>query len=161
MNKRVFGTVIAVASVFGVGAVDSQVDAAFYKMTDLAAANILWGQHHIGRSSSGGCTDRNNPTCTSYQLINSSTVFGVVGFKNASGCPVVITGGTEAGHAAGAYSHWNGYKVDISPTACVGNFITSRYVYAGRRGDGAPMYQSPSGAVYARESNHWDVLYPG
>jgi hypothetical protein len=120
--------------------------------SQLSSAGITW-------SSSGGCTTRSNSTCTSFDQINQETVSGVITFKQASGCAVTITGGTEVGHSDGTYSHYNGYKVDVSPTTCVSNHITSTYSYSGTRSDGAEMYTAPSGNVYARESNHWDITY--
>lgn len=118
----------------------------------LRAAGITW-------SSSGNCSDRNNPRCTSFEQINSGTIDGIITFKQANGCAVNITGGTETGHSSGTYSHWNGYKVDISITTCVNNWIYNHYTYIGVRSDGAPMYRSAAGNIYARESNHWDILY--
>lgn len=118
----------------------------------LRAAGITW-------SSSGNCTNRNNSTCTSFEQINSGTIDNIIVFKNANHCAVNITGGTETGHASGTYSHWNGYKVDISFNTCVNNWITGTYTYIGLRSDGAPMYQSAAGNIYARESTHWDILY--
>ena len=120
--------------------------------SQLSNAGITW-------SSSGNCSNRYNSTCTSFEQINQDTITGIITFKNANGCAVNITGGTETGHASGTYSHWNGYKVDISFSTCVSNWITSRYTYIGLRGDGAPMYQSPAGNVYAKESSHWDITY--
>lgn len=113
----------------------------------------------IGISSSGGCSNRYKSNCTSLEQINSATVTGIVTFRTASGCGVTITGGTETGHAGGTYSHWNGYKVDISPTTCVTSYITRNFTYIGVRGDGAAMYKSAAGNLYARESNHWDITY--
>jgi hypothetical protein len=119
----------------------------------LRAAGVTW-------SSSGGCTNRNNGTCTSFDHINASTVAGVITFKKASRCPINITGGTEVGHTAGAFSHANGYKVDINPTPCVTNFIKAHFRHiANRKGDNALQYKSGAGNVYARESNHWDIRY--
>jgi hypothetical protein len=117
-----------------------------------SAAGLTW-------SSSGGCSTRSNSTCTSFEQINQSTVDGIITFKGVSGCSVNITGGTEVGHAAGTYSHYNGYKIDITPSTCVSSYITSHYSYSGQRSDGASMYTAASGNVYARESNHWDILY--
>ena len=116
------------------------------------SAGITW-------SSSGNCTTRSNPSCTSFDQINSGTVDTIITLKHASGCAINITGGTEVGHASGTYSHYNGYKVDISPTTCVSNYITSHYAYYGVRSDGATMYRAASGNIYARESNHWDITY--
>ena len=128
------------------------------KLTDAQAASQL-SAVGITRVSSGGCTTRSVSTCTSYEQINQETVSGIKTFKSISGCAITITGGTEVGHASGTYSHYNGYKVDVSPTTCVSNYITSHYSYSGTRSDGAALYTAPSGNVYARESNHWDITY--
>lgn len=120
--------------------------------TRLRNAGITW-------SSSGGCSDRYNSTCTSFEQINSGTIDGITTLKSASGCAINITGGTETGHASGTYSHWNGYKVDISFNTCINNYITGSFTYIGLRGDGAPQYKSAAGNIYARESSHWDILY--
>lgn len=110
-------------------------------------------------SSSGGCSDRNTPTCTSFDQLNQATAQGAVTLKKASGCALNITGGTETGHASGTYSHWNGYKLDFGLNTCVSNYVTGTFAYIGVRSDGAPMYQSGSGNIYAKEGSHWDVLY--
>ncbi len=65
----------------------------------------------------------------------------------------------QTGHASGTYSHWNGYKIDTPVTTCTTNYITSHYTYSGVRGDGATLYTAPSGNVYAKEGNHWDITY--
>ncbi|MGW7350606.1 hypothetical protein [Streptomyces sp. NPDC054784] len=111
------------------------------------AAGISW-------SSSGGCSDRNNSTCTSFDQINSATVDGVITLKGATGCAINLTGGTETGHASGTYSHWNGYKVDFSLSSCLDNYITGTFTSIG-----GSKWQSGSGNVYYREGNHWDVTY--
>ena len=49
----------------------------------------------VGISSSGGCSDRNTPTCTSLEQIREITVNGIVTLKTASGCGLTVTGGTE------------------------------------------------------------------
>jgi hypothetical protein len=113
----------------------------------LRAANITW-------TSSGGCGDRNKPTCTSFSQIKSGTVNGIITLKKASGCKVTITGGTETGHASGTYSHWNGYKVDISPTACVTRYIKNTF-----RAIGGNQWKSRAGNLYYDEGDHWDITY--
>jgi Tfp pilus assembly protein PilV len=128
------------------------------KLTDAQAASQL-SAAGITRTSSGGCTNRNVSTCTSYEQINQSTGSGIITYKNASGCAVNITGGTEVGHAAGTYSHYNGYKVDISRSTCNDSWITGHYSYIGLRGDGYPQYQAASGNVYVNEGSHWDITY--
>ncbi len=110
-------------------------------------------------SSSGNCSDRNNPKCTSLEQINCATIDGIIRFKTQSGCSTNVTGGTETGHSSGTYSHWNGYKVDISLSTCNQNYIPATYTFIGYRGDGAAQYQSSNGNIYAKEGNHWDILY--
>lgn len=124
-----------------------------------AQADSLIRAAGIGVASSGGCTNRNNSTCTSFDQINDTTVNGIITLKRASGCAMTITGGTETGHASGTYSHWNGFKVDISFSTCIGNYIVNNFTYQGKRGDGAPLYKSAAGNLYAKESNHWDITY--
>ncbi|MFF0725073.1 hypothetical protein [Streptomyces sp. NPDC004134] len=124
-----------------------------------AQATSRFRSSGITWSSSGGCSDRNNPTCTSFDQLNLASAQGAQTLKSASGCALNITGGTETGHAGGTYSHWNGYKLDYSLGTCVNNYVTGNFAYIGVRGDGAPMYQSGSGNIYAREGNHWDVTY--
>ena len=120
--------------------------------SQLSGAGITW-------SSSGGCTNRNNSTCTSFEQVNQESISGVITLKNASGCSINITGGTEVGHASGTYSHWNGYKLDISKYTCIGNYIKNNFSYIGLRGDGSPQWQSGAGNVYADEGNHWDITF--
>lgn len=111
----------------------------------LRNANITW-------VSSGNCGDRNNPTCTSFSKIKSGTINGIITFKKSSHCKVTITGGTETGHASGTYSHWNGYKVDISPTSCVTRYIKNNFSYLGGN-----QWKSGSGNIYFNEGDHWDI----
>jgi hypothetical protein len=123
-----------------------------YAESRFSSVGITW-------SSSGGCTDRYNSTCTSFEGLRQATVDGAVTLRTASGCALNITGGTETGHASGTYSHWNGYKLDFSKYSCLGSYITTNFTYIGLRGDGAPQYRSAAGNVYADEGNHWDVTF--
>lgn len=120
--------------------------------SQLSAAGIGW-------TSSGGCSDRNNPTCTSFDGIRQATITGIITFKRASGCAVTITAGTETGHASGTYSHWNGYKVDIGLSTCIQNYISAAYTYVGYIAGFGYQYRAPSGNLYTQEGNHWDILY--
>lgn len=121
------------------------------------AEDVLRG-HGIGWRSTGRCSDRTVTTCTSFEGIRWGTIKGLIGFAESSGCEITVTGGTERGHASGAYSHWNGYKADIAPTSCVDRAIR-RYPSSGVRGDGAKLYRSPDGALFAREKDHWDITF--
>ncbi|KAF9261396.1 hypothetical protein L218DRAFT_495265 [Marasmius fiardii PR-910] len=103
----------------------------------------------ITASSSGGCTAKSNPTCTSYDGILSGTVDGVITLKHASGVSsLVITGGTEVGHASGTYSHANGYKVDVRHQTGLDNYIHSAFTRIADRSDGFPQWEAASGNIY-------------
>lgn len=121
------------------------------------AAEVLRA-NGIGWRSTGGCSDRMIRTCTSFEQIRWGTIKGLVRFARSSGCDVVVTGGTERGHAGGTYSHWNGYKADISPSRCVDAAI-ERHRSTGVRGDGARLYRAPDGTLFARERDHWDITF--
>ena len=155
MRPRLLALLATLVTVLGLTAGPAH---AVTKYSDSYAASLL-SSSGITRTSSGGCTSRYTSTCTSYDQINDSTVAGIRTYKRVSGCAVNITGGTETGHASGTYSHWNGYKVDISRSTCNDNYITGHYAYAGLRGDGYPMYKAASGNVYTNEGSHWDIVY--
>ena len=115
--------------------------------SQLSSVGISW-------SSSGNCSDRYNSSCTSFEQINQETISGVITLKRASGCSINATGGTEVGHASGTYSHWNGYKIDISKYTCIGNYIRNNFSYIG-----GSKWRSSAGNIYYDEGNHWDITY--
>ncbi|OKJ78383.1 peptidoglycan-binding protein [Streptomyces sp. CB02460] len=116
----------------------------------------------IGWVSSGNCSDRTKSTCTSFDGLRATTANGAVALKQAvGGCTLTITGGTETGHAAGTYSHANGYKLDFQRVACLTSHITGNFTHTGTRSDGAALYTAPSGNIYADEGSHWDVTFVG
>jgi hypothetical protein len=86
-------------------------------------------------------------------------VSGVITLKHASGCAINITGGTETGHASGTYSHWNGYKVDVSHNSCIDGYIHTYFTRIANRGDGYPQWEAASGNIYCDEGTHWDITY--
>lgn len=97
-------------------------------------------------------------SCTSLEGILGSTVNGVIDFKNACKCSVEVTGGTELGHTDGPTGHASGQKIDLDRNAAIDKYITSNYTKdPKKRSDGATLYRSPTGVVFAQESNHWDV----
>jgi peptidoglycan hydrolase-like protein with peptidoglycan-binding domain len=128
------------------------------KLSDTDARARLTGAG-LTISSSGNCTDRNNSSCTALDQIRAATIRGALWFKSISGCALNVTGGTEIGHASGTFSHYTGYKMDFSLSSCNTNYVQTRFSYIGLRGDGAAQYQSPQGDIYAKEGNHWDVLF--
>jgi hypothetical protein len=145
------GAVLAVA-----GSVALAPSASAVSQTSAASQFSAAG---IGWTSSGGCTNPNNSTCTSFEGIRQATIDGGITLKNASTCGLTITGGTETGHAGGTYSHANGYKLDFSHTSCLTSWVHGTYTYIGLRSDGAAMYEAASGNIYADEGNHWDVTF--
>jgi hypothetical protein len=160
ITMRRLGTVLA-AALLSLFITTSVAVAPAYAVTKISHSDATNRLRNAGItwSSSGGCSNRNNPTCTSFEQVNLTSIQGIVTLKSASGCAINVTGGTETGHASGTYSHWNGYKLDISLYSCVGNYITGTFTYIGQRSDGAALYRSGAGNIYARESNHWDILY--
>ena len=149
---------VGVLALAGPVAVAAPASASGYKMSQSEAAASLRSVG-VTWSSSGNCTTRSISTCTSFEQINSGTVSGVKTLHTASGCAVTITGGTEVGHASGTYSHYNGYKVDITKYTCVGNYIHNSFTRIANRGDGYPQWQSAAGNIYCDEGSHWDITY--
>lgn len=49
-------------------------------------------------SSTGGCTDPNNPRCTSLQNIPARAIDNIINVKTICGITPTVTGGTETGH---------------------------------------------------------------
>lgn len=129
------------------------VEAMVTKLSHSDAANRLRSSG-ITWSSSGGCSDRNNPTCTSFTQVNLATIQGIQTLRSATGCAINVTGGTETGHASGTYSHWNGYKLDTSLSACLNNYIQGTFTSIG-----GSKWRSGSGNIYYKEGNHWDITY--
>lgn len=102
----------------------------------------------ITASSSGGCTDKTNSRCTSYDGLREATVQGAITLKGACGCALTITGGTETGHAGGTYSHANGYKLDFRKASGIDSYVTRTFTRIANRGDGYPQWQAASGNIY-------------
>jgi hypothetical protein len=113
----------------------------------LRSSGITW-------SSSGGCSDRSNPHCTSFSQVNLATIQGAQTLKSASGCALNVTGGTEVGHASGTYSHYNGYKLDMSKSTCLTNYIHNNFTSIG-----GGKWKSGAGNIYYDENNHWDITF--
>lgn len=65
-----------------------------------AEATARFSSSGITWSSSGGCSNRNVATCTSFDQLNLATAQGAQTLKSATGCALNITGGTETGTPA-------------------------------------------------------------
>lgn len=114
------------------------------------------------------CLASGQSNCTDTRNFNKGTLDYVLGFKKAcgAGCDgLVVTGGTETGggHTCtrSSGSHCSGDKVDFRPSAGLDRHVLSKFSPAGGRSDGAALYTDPdTGAVWAREGDHWDVEAP-
>lgn len=114
-----------------------------------AAAAAKLRNAGIGISSSGGCSDKNNPSCTSLEGVLTGTIDNAVVLKGACACSLTVTGGTETGHGTGpGKTHGNGYKLDYRKDAGLNSYIQNHFAYAGVRGDGYKMWKSASGNIY-------------
>lgn len=80
--------------------------------------------------------------------------------KSCPDCDITVTSATGGVHAPGVCSHGNGWKVDLRISDRLNNFIADNYTKLPDRNDGAQMYRSPRGSLYAKEGNHWDVVVP-
>ncbi|MGW1410091.1 GH25 family lysozyme [Streptomyces sp. NPDC002403] len=122
-------------------------------LTQLAAAGI---KAPVGRTSLAG--------------VRARTIQGVIALKKASGCTIVITGGTESGHSTrGNHSHAGGYKLDLRTRdegRCVTNWIKTTQRKGAPRGTDARWHGTLAGitAEYVYEIRrsggvHWDITF--
>ncbi|MFA7302303.1 MAG: pilin [Candidatus Paceibacterota bacterium] len=97
--------------------------------------------------------------CTNVGGMLPSTVDQVISIKRAcGGCTVIVTGGSEAGHASGAHSHGLGYKVDLGLNGTLNAFLQRLELTGQRGGDsGGPIRKDSCGNEYVQESSHWDI----
>ena len=121
-------------------------------------ASALLKDNGISVTSSGSCSDQNNPDCTSLEGIRSSTINHVVELKKTCNCELVVTGGTEAGHTAGDTSHANGYKIDLRPTASLNEYLSTKFGFTTKYDIPSNFSRDdPAGNKYTFEGDHWDV----
>lgn len=74
----------------------------------------------ITLSSSGSCSDQQNPSCTSLEGVPTKTVDWIKNLRDKSGCSLIITGGTEVGHK----THGPGLgSIDFGESNCLGTFL--------------------------------------
>lgn len=64
----------------------------------LSHAQALAQIRAAGMDTNGKCTSRHSFQCTSLDGIHEEAIDGIITLKRASGCPIVVTGGTETGH---------------------------------------------------------------
>jgi hypothetical protein len=73
-------------------------------------------------------------------------------------CDIVVTGGTEEGHATrGRCIHENGFKIDLRFSPNLNAFIETHFTPTAPR-NGDPSWQNNvTNANYVREDDHWDA----
>ncbi|MBI4159956.1 hypothetical protein HY504_02220 [Candidatus Wolfebacteria bacterium] len=136
-----------------------------------AARGLL---ERAGIRASPDCVGSNTSGCVSFAGVRQSTIDEIIALENQMRANLVRYGGpgfasnptgyifvtsvTEGNHAPGGESHATGHKIDIRLNPTLNRFIEVNYSRIGTRSDGAPLYQSPRGSIYAREGDHWDVL---
>jgi len=107
------------------------------------------------------CSPGESVGCARLEGVQPQVINEIINLKrscDAFGCSVFITAGTEDGHAAGQCSHSSGFKVDLRLDGALNDYIKDHFASIGTRSDGSPQWQNlSSGAVYALESDHWDV----
>jgi hypothetical protein len=96
--------------------------------------------------------------------MQEATIQQIINIANACGgirCDVWVTGGTEPGHACGTYSHANGYKVDLRPSAALDAYLKSMKDGGIRTGDhSGPSWLDSCDNQYVLETAapaHWDA----
>lgn len=93
------------------------------------------------------------------ERVRQQTLLEIINLKNECDCEIVITSGTDGQHEPGQYSHANGYKVDLRTVVSLNDYLQENFEIVDERTGGVLVYKNPeSGALYALEGDHWDVL---
>ncbi|EEY17952.1 conserved hypothetical protein [Verticillium alfalfae VaMs.102] len=128
------------------------------QLTQFQAAQRFKAAGILSRST-GACTTKSNPRCTSFSGIRATTVAGAITLKKACKCSLIITSDTEVGHPTGKYSHSTGHKLDFAKNAALNRYVRGTFTRISNRSDGASRYKARSGNIYVDEGNHWDVTF--
>lgn len=144
---------------------------ASYANNDQAIRNYLVTAPRGITINKADCTFVGQTDCTSLDGMKQTTINEIVSMAQAcdtrvnpagppdNKCGVVITGGTEAGHAeTGTCTHSSGYKFDMSLNNQINAFVRTFTPIGNRGSDSAPQYRAPGGSIYAQEGDHWDVV---
>lgn len=93
---------------------------------------------------------------TSLEQVRSLSITRLIEFRNAIGCAITVTGGTETWiHSTYAQGHHNGYKIDIGLYTCADSYIRNNYTPTGQ----VNKWRDARGNVYFYEGDHWDITY--
>lgn len=101
-----------------------------------------------------------NPPATQVAGLTDETIKDLISFQSDYGSELVITGGSEGGHASGTASHGNGQKVDLRLSDTLNSYIESNFTpFDSSRTDVSASYTDGKGNYYYLENDHWDVCY--
>lgn len=97
-----------------------------------------------------------------YAGLQPHVIDRIIAMDQACGCNITVTEATAGTHAAGTYSHANGYKLDLrtrNNTNLI-NYVQNQYSYGYSWSDGTSVYVSPDGKnKCAVESTHMDCQF--
>ncbi len=131
-----------------------------------ALAGACSGTTCFTYTSTGGCSNANQSSCTSLDGVQKTTVDRLVALQRECNCTINISGGTETGHGtSGAGNvHTNGSAFDISKGGSLDSVIM-KYPSAGTVSIGggarAPAHKAPDGTLFINEGSHWHLQLPG
>lgn len=108
--------------------------------------------------NAGPCTTPGQTTgCTNLNNLGQAAITGLINLRQSCNCTVVVTGGTEGGHA----SHGPNLPiVDVRKNSSLNTYIANN----GERTNAscglasAPKFNL-NGSTYVDEGNHWHVCY--
>jgi len=137
------------------------------KLNREEALNLL-GSGFTVKSTSGDLINRSNRNATTLEGLRRRTALGMKALQQKLGLHLIITGGTETGHAGGltgeGLTHGNGYKVDIS----LKNGVEAKVMKLIETNGGKLSYVSGYGQKYKikldgytyhiiKEADHFDI----
>lgn len=92
---------------------------------------------------------------TSLEQVRNLSITRLIEFRNAIGCNIVVTGGTETWiHSTYVQGHHTGYKIDIGVGTCADSYIRNNYTQID-----SVRWRDARGNVYYYEGDHWDITY--
>lgn len=105
--------------------------------------------------------------CTNWRDVKPEAKEYIENLANECECDLVVTGGSEKGHADGVFSHENGDKVDLRNTQGINTFVEEnpdRFERLDNNSKGELRYRDKkTDAVWTKETGtdpHWDVYVP-
>lgn len=119
-----------------------------------ASARTKLQQNSVSVTSSGNCSNPQNPSCTSLDGFPVSTVAFLIQLKRDCGCSLTVTGGTETGHA----THGPGKAaVDIDRSAVLAFMQTQTKIGMSRN---RPIYSYRGYRIWDEDSGHFHAWEP-